>query len=130
MSFNNKDRPKKKYRIIQNQTVDDDNSGEKKQPVSEPPITPPVKAPVAKLPTSSNSGVRLRNYDHIIEQLRQSLSTHSRDKQFLSKITKTTGLNKEKINRFIHKKDYNVLTLAAFISLLDTFNLTLVLVPT
>lgn len=79
--------------------------------------------------TDLKSGIRLSTYDDITEQLRKNLQSRSRDQGFLSTVSKNTGLNKNKLYRFIYNKDYHLLTLQTFISLLDTFNLMLLIVP-
>ncbi|CAM2699030.1 unnamed protein product [Rotaria socialis] len=82
-----------------------------------------------KIRTVVNHGIRLSTYDDIIDQLRKNLKSRTRDRDFLSTLSKKTGLNKDKLYRFIYKKDYNLLTLEAFMSLLDTFNLMLLVIP-
>jgi hypothetical protein len=155
MSFS-KDRQKKKQIRLANQTVDedvggdddyeeDDKSNESKKtslPLPNQQLgkhhhatgknqqRPAAPSGSLKAQVSSNSSVRLPKYDDIIEQLRKNLQSRSKDRDFLSTMIKTTGLNKDKLHRFIYKKDYDVLTLQTFLSLLKTFNLTLLVVPT
>ncbi|CAF3441708.1 unnamed protein product [Rotaria sp. Silwood1] len=81
--------------------------------------------PIAPLKRS----IRLSTYNDIIDQLRRNLKSRNQGRKFLSTVSKTTGLSKKKLYRFIYKKDFRLLTIQTFISILDTFNLMLLIVP-
>lgn len=78
-----------------------------------------------------NTGLRLSTYGDMVDQLRKALRSRDRERgrEFLSTLSKTSGLSKDQLHRFIYKKDYHLLTLETFTALLDTFNLMLLIVP-
>ena len=78
---------------------------------------------------TQNSPIHLSNYNDIAEQLRRNLKARSRDRDFYKILTNITGLNKNKLNEFIFKKNDEILTLKTFISLLDSFHLMILIVP-
>ncbi|CAF2261144.1 unnamed protein product [Rotaria magnacalcarata] len=145
MSFS-KEHKKKKHRHSHDLPADDeleetDDGGQAKEIKSNESIAslrnhPPkknrreiIQNENVKIRPVVNHGIRLSTYDDIIDQLRKNLKSRTRDQDFLSTVSKKTGLNKDKLYRFIYKKDYNLLTLETFMSLLDTFNLMLLVVP-
>ncbi|CAF2441548.1 unnamed protein product [Rotaria sp. Silwood2] len=77
------------------------------------------------------SRIRLSTYNDIIGQFRKNLKSQSRSRrrQFLSTLSNTTGLSKNKLHRFIYKKDFRLLNIQTFVSILDTFHLKLLIVP-
>ena len=126
MSFS-RDRPKKKHRHLKNQFISDDvedndvdiTEGKKSSELKKTGVLLPnqpldkrhhralVKNENLKTKISSNSGVRLPKYDHIIEQLRKLLEPQGQNRDFFTTITKTTGLSKDKVHRFIYKKGFS-----------------------
>jgi len=149
MSFS-KESPRKKHRHQSQDSSADDNDGEKKdEPVKttetilsstkkrNQPTTYPTKkdhrpiieAKISKSYPVLESALNLSTYDNGIEQLRKNLKSKSRDRDFLLTLSKKIGLNKDKLDRFIYKKDTQFMTLQTFISLLDSFNLMFLIVP-
>lgn len=136
MSFN-QDRRKKKNNQSPDVPIDDDGQDDE-----EKLIIPSQTNTTKKSYLHSNNGnkksevlVRLKSslnlstYDDILEQLRTNLKLRSGDRNFFSTLTKTTGLNKNILYKFIYKKEYQLMTLQTFMILLDTFNLMLLVVP-
>jgi len=154
MSFS-KDRPTKKKRGSLYQATDDDDDDVNLDadaddedlvivdPTKEKVIVVPssiysskkhhrsaqVREPKIKIPTSSKTNLILREPDDIVEQLQKLLKSRGKNRDLLATLTKETGLNKAKLNRFIHGKDYSIITLDALISFLNSFDSTLLIVP-
>jgi hypothetical protein len=141
MSFNQKN-PKKKRDRLQNLSVDDNIDEEEQEEEDKSIETNDSTLPSTKkhqhgiiIPnkTSKNvfpidSSLHLSNYNHIIQQLRINLKSRIENRGFLSNLSKTTGLNKNKLYKFIFKKDYQFIKLQTFISILDSVNLTILIV--
>jgi len=77
----------------------------------------------------SNARIRFTNYDDIISQLRDNLKSHISQRDFYETILKRTRLNKKQIDEFIFKNNRPNLTLETFTSLLDLFDLMMIIVP-
>jgi hypothetical protein len=144
MSFN-KERQKKKYYHSPGSSVDDDDNNDDDEEDDEDKPEPVllssihstkkhqhrsiIENEISESLLPLNSALSFSTYDDIIQQLRKNLKLRNRNKDFLSILSKTTGLNKDKLYRFIYKKDYQLMTLQEFMSLLDSFNLMLLIVP-
>jgi hypothetical protein len=133
MSFSKESQKKKRRYQSQNSSVDDNNGEKKDEQVktTEPILSPTKKRnrPIIEAKISENHPVLESAYDNGIEQLRKNLKSKSRDRDFLLTLSKKIGLNKDKLDRFIYKKDTQFMTLQTFISLLDSFNLMFLIVP-
>jgi hypothetical protein len=133
MSFSKESQKKKRRHQSQNSSVDDNNGEKKDEQVktTEPILSPTKKRnrPIIEAKISENHPVLESAYDNGIEQLRKNLKSKSRDRDFLLTLAKKIGLNKDKLDRFIYKKDTQFMTLQTFISLLDSFNLMFLIVP-
>jgi hypothetical protein len=81
-----------------------------------------------KISTNGKTGVIIRPYDDIVEQLKTLMKSHGKNKDLLTTLMKETGLNKAKINRFIQQKDLSVITLDILISFLDSHDSTILIV--
>ncbi len=83
-----------------------------------------------KIKTSINgkNSLIIRSHDDIVEQLKKLIKTHGKNRDILTILTKETGLNKSKINRFIHQKDLSVITLDNLISILNSLDSTIIIV--
>jgi hypothetical protein len=155
MSFS-KDRPTKKKRGALYQAVDgdddyanldadDDNDDEvdddgevNVDPIKEKEVvlasskknhrSAQVREQKIKIPTSSKTNLIIRQPEDIVEQLQKLLKSRGKNRDLLTTLTKETGLNKAKLNRFIHGKDYSILTLDNLISFLNSFDSTLLIV--
>jgi len=88
-----------------------------------------VREQKIKIPTSSKTNLIIRQPEDIVEQLQKLLKSRGKNRDLLTTLTKETGLNKAKLNRFIHGKDYSILTLDTLISFLNSFDSTLLIVP-
>jgi hypothetical protein len=145
MSFSQEPQKKKSYRL-QDLSAGDDNGDEEeekdKEIETEEPLLPLSTHSKKKDKNQSiiqnensksliplNSPLNSSTYNNIIKQLRENLKSRSRDRDFLSTLSKTIGLNRNKLYRFIYKKEYHLITLQTFMSLLDSFNLMLLIVP-
>ncbi|CAF1079787.1 unnamed protein product [Rotaria magnacalcarata] len=80
-----------------------------------------------KGPVSSKANSILPVNEDIVEQLRKVIKAQGGQRDFTKALSKATGLNEAKINRFIHDKDYSVMTLHTFIALLNSFDTTLLI---
>jgi hypothetical protein len=133
MIFSKESQKKKRRHQSQNSSVDDNNGEKKDEQVktTEPILSPTKKRnrPIIEAKISENHPVLESAYDNGIEQLRKNLKSKSRDRDFLLTLSKKIGLNKDKLDRFIYKKDTQFMTLQTFISLLDSFNLMFLIVP-
>ncbi len=78
--------------------------------------------------TNSKTNLILHSHDDIVEQLRKLVKSRDRHQDLLTILTKETGLNKGKLNRFIHGKDYSIITLDILISFLNSFDSRLLIV--
>jgi len=78
--------------------------------------------------TNSKTSLILHSHDDIVEQLRKLVKSRDRHQDLLTILTKETGLNKGKLNRFIHGKDYSIITLDVLISFLNSFDSRLLIV--
>jgi hypothetical protein len=119
ISFN-KDGSTKKPHELNDQSIEEENSLAKKSNRNVTSVESLMHL---------NTTLILYNYNDIINQIRKHLKTKVRDRQFFSILSKTTGLSKTKLHRFIYHKDYKLLTLQTFISLLDTLKLMIIIVP-
>jgi len=148
MSFSKEPQKKKPRHYSQDSSVDDNDDGvdgeEKDKPVEiiEPILSQTthltkkhhhrsiVEDEISGSPLVLESALNLSSDDGgTIEQLRKNLKARSRDRDFLTTLSKTIGLNKNKLHRFIYKKDNQVMTIQTFVSLLDSFNLMFLIVP-
>ncbi len=118
MNFNQKKKP----RQSQNSPIDDEEE-------DKPVLTSSTKTKDRSLIAKQTSPIHISTYDDIIEQLRKTLKSRRREREFFSKLSKATGLKKDQLYRFIYKKDYKIITLQTFVTLLDSFNLLLLIVP-
>jgi len=128
------ERSKKKPNHSQDRPVADEKKPKPILPSTSPSLTKShhrslVPTNNVKSLTSLHPNLSLMSYNDIVSQLRKNLKSRSRDRNFLPTVLKATGLNKSQLYRLIYKKDYQILTLQTFISLLDTFNLMLLIVP-
>jgi len=82
-----------------------------------------------KPPLSSKTTLILRPHDDIVDQLYKLVKSRGKNRDLLAILTKQTGLNKGKINRFIYGKDFSILTLDLLISFLNSYDSTLLIVP-
>ena len=82
----------------------------------------PTRNEKLKHPTRSKTSLIPTRNEDIVEQLRQLIKSKGRHKDLLTTLAKETGLEKSKLNRFIQKKDYSIITLDTFISLLNSFD--------
>jgi len=118
MNFNQKKKP----RQSQNSPIDDEEE-------DKPVLTSSIKTKDRSLIAKQTSPIHISTYDDIIEQLRKTLKSRRREREFFSKLSKATGLKKDQLYRFIYKKDYKIITLQTFVTILDSFNLLLLIVP-
>ena len=79
--------------------------------------------------TKLNPNVVLLKSNDLIEELRKELKIRCKNRDTFSQLMKITGLNKEKFSRFIYENDNEVLHLQTFLSLLDYFNLMILILP-
>ncbi|CAF3741864.1 unnamed protein product [Rotaria socialis] len=82
-----------------------------------------------KGPASSKANSVLPANEDVVEQLRKVIKAQGGHRDFTKALSKATGLKEAIINRFIHDKDYSVITLHTFIALLNSFDSTLLILP-
>ena len=78
--------------------------------------------------TRDSRPIHVSTHDDIIDQVRENLKSRSHQREFFSQFSKATGLKKHQLYQFISKKNYRIITLEAFVTLLDSFDLMVVIV--
>ena len=81
-----------------------------------------------KSTTNGKSNVIIRPNEDIVEQLKKLIKSHGKNRDILATLTKETGLTKAKLNRFIQQKDLSVITLDNLITILNSFDSTILIV--
>lgn len=79
--------------------------------------------------TKFNGNVLFFNSEEFIEEIRKQLKLRFEDRESLSKLMKMSGLNKEQLRKFVYEKNNEILHLQSLISILDFFNLMILIVP-
>lgn len=69
----------------------------------------------------------LSSNDDIIAQLKKMVQSRGGRQDLAKVLAKVAGFNQAKINRFINRKDYSLITLDTFMSLLDSFDSTILI---
>ncbi|UJR24756.1 hypothetical protein I4U23_006130 [Adineta vaga] len=78
---------------------------------------------------SSQTGLATTSQHDLIVQLQRLIGSHERSRNLLSVISKETGLKKDKIKQFIEKKNFRVISLDNFISIINSYNSSLLIIP-
>lgn len=76
-----------------------------------------------------NRAIHYSTYEDILEQLRINLKSRLHERKLFSKLSKTTGLTRAQLNRFIYKKDFRSISFERFLIFLDLFDLMILIVP-
>ena len=76
-----------------------------------------------------NSTIHFSTYHDILEQLRNNLRSRTHERKLFVQLSKATGLTRVQLNRFIHKKDFRLITFERFLIFLDLFDLMVLIVP-
>ncbi|CAF1267691.1 unnamed protein product [Rotaria sp. Silwood1] len=79
-------------------------------------------------PISSKSHTILPLHNGVAEQIQKLLKSQGGRRDLMKILKKETGLSQGQINRFIQKKDFNVVSLQTFISFLNSLDAKLLLV--
>ena len=79
--------------------------------------------------TNGKTSIILRPRDDIVEQLRKLIKSYGKRRDFLQILSKETGLSKAKLFKFVEQKDFSVIALDNLLSLLDSFDSTILIVP-
>ncbi|CAF1391239.1 unnamed protein product [Adineta steineri] len=133
MSFNQESSTKKKSSLTQNQPIDKKKQTKSVKPVVSTSSKKQNRGSVIQYESFTRkpnlySAANIFTFDDIIEELRKNLTSRKRDSQFLSKALSATGLDKNTLYQIVHKKKFSLLTLRTFASLLDAFNLMILIV--
>lgn len=90
------------------------------------PRTTPSHEP--KTQAKAKTTLILRSHDDIVDQLNKLVKSRGKKYDLSTLLIKQTGLTKAKINRFIHGKDFSIVTLDQINSVLNKFHSTLLIV--
>jgi hypothetical protein len=75
-----------------------------------------------KAATHTKNGLVISQRVDIVEQLRHLIKSQGRNRDLLATLIKETDLDKTKLNRFINKKDFSVVSLDILINFLDLYD--------
>lgn len=76
----------------------------------------------------SKTSVIIHPYNEVIEQVKTLVKAKSKTQDIVHLLTKQTGLNKSKAQRFLHSKDLSILTVEQFIQFLNSLQSTIKIV--
>ncbi|CAF1116544.1 unnamed protein product [Adineta ricciae] len=82
-----------------------------------------------KIVPSTRTSLATLSQDDIVEQLQNLISSRDRNRDLLSVMAKETGLKKEKIKQFIQKRDFRAVSLDNLISIVKSYDSTLLIIP-
>ncbi|UJR24010.1 hypothetical protein I4U23_026975 [Adineta vaga] len=80
--------------------------------------------------TLSNSTTDLLTYNETLERIRNNLTLRNGNRNILPKVIRKTGLKKHQLYQFLYKKNQHVLSLETFLSLLNIFDLKILIQST